>query len=59
MLCELHEIENEVHFLFSCLAYEDLRNVLSHKLTSIYADFFWLDECEKHKDVLQKGNLFV
>lgn len=40
LLCELGELENEVHFLFYCPTYEDLRDVLFTKMSSVYVDFF-------------------
>ena len=46
-MCELSEIENEVLFLFCCPVYEDLRDIFFAKMSSIYADFFWLEEYEK------------
>ena len=36
LLCELDEIDKEVHFLYCC-----------PKISSIYIDFFWLDDYEK------------
>ena len=58
LLCELGEIENEVHFLFYCPTYEDLRDVLFTKMSSVYADFFWLDEYAKLELCFRKGTFF-
>lgn len=33
----------EVHLLFYCPVYEDLRDVLFIQISSVQADFFWLD----------------
>lgn len=45
-LCEQAEIENEVHFLFCCPVYDDVRNKSFLKMSSINADFLWLDDYE-------------
>ncbi len=59
LLSDVGEIENEVHFLFCCPVYDDLREILFTKMSSIYADFFWLDEYEKLELCFRKGTFFV
>ncbi len=43
LFCDVGKIENEVHFLFCCPAYDDLREILFTKMLPIYADSFgWM-----------------
>ena len=55
MLCELGRIEIKAHFLFYFPVYEGVRGVHLTEMSSIYVDFFWLDDM---KNVcFRRGNL--
>ena len=47
-LCDLNEIENEIHFIFYCPFYDSLRQRLFNKVDPNY-EFVWLDDSEKLK----------
>lgn len=55
LLCELGEIQNDVHFLFCCPVDDNERNVLFTKTSSIYADFFWFYDYGKLELCFRKG----
>ncbi len=59
LLCDLGGIENEIYFLFHCPIYDGIRSVLFSKMSSIIADFFWLDDYEKLELCLRSGTYFV
>ena len=59
MFCELGEIENEVHFLFYCPKYTDIREVFVNKMSSICGDFIELDDYEKIEICFAKGAFIV
>ena len=42
-VCQTNEIENELHFLFSCTHYDNLRKKLLNELTEKYIFFKDLD----------------
>ena len=54
-VCDLEEIENEIHFLFYCPLYDELRHLLFSRMTTIYVDFFWLDDYKKLEFCFKKG----
>ncbi len=47
LLCNLGEIENEIHFMFYCPLYDALRDVVFSKMSLLFDCFFHLDEYEK------------
>ena len=49
LLCKLSEVENEVHFLFYCDLYDDLRVIFMQKILDINPNFFDLQDYEKMK----------
>ncbi len=55
LLCDLGGIENEIYFLFHCPVYDGIRSVLFSKMSSIIADFFWLDDYEKLESCFRGG----
>ena len=55
LVCDLEEIENEIHFLFYCPLYDELRHLLFSKMTNICGNFFWLDEYDKLELCFRKG----
>ena len=59
LLCDLEEIESEVHFLFYCPLYDDVRHQLFSKMSSICVNFFWLDDYEKLELCFSKGIFFL
>ena len=59
LLCDLEEIENEVHFLFYCPVYDELRHRLFVKMSSICVNFFWLDDYERLELCFSKGIFFL
>ncbi len=59
LLCDLGEVDDDVHFLFYCLVYEDLRNIFFRKVTSDSTDFFELDDHEKCEFCFRKKTFFV
>ena len=59
LLCDLEEIENEVHFLFYCPLYDELRHRLFVKMSSICVNFFWLDDYERLELCFSKGIFFL
>jgi len=48
LFCELGEIEIEVHFLFYCSKYDDIREILVNKMLVICGDFLDLNDYEKN-----------
>lgn len=38
--------ENEIHFMFSCTAYDNIRDILFSQMSSICDNFFCLNEYE-------------
>ena len=59
LFCELGEIENEVHFLFYCPKYDDMREILVTKMSSICEDFLDLNDYEKMELCFDKGAFAV
>ena len=55
LLCDLEEIESEIHFLFYCPLYDAIRHQLFSKMTSICVNFFWVDDYEKLEMCFSKG----
>ncbi len=47
LLCNLGEIENEIHCMFYCPLYDALRDVVFSKMSLLFDCFFHLDEYEK------------
>ena len=47
-LCNMNEIEDEIHFLVSCSSYTDIRNIYFSKYKQFIQDF-------DHLDFLSKG----
>ena len=54
-LCNLMEVESEIHFLFHCSLYDELRGIFFQKMSSICEDFFWLDDYTKLEICFRKG----
>lgn len=48
-LCELGEVENEIHFVLYCPVYDDFRNVLFSDLYFEKPEMFWLSDDDKMK----------
>lgn len=46
-LREFGDIENEIHFMFCCPVYENIRGVLFSQMPSICDNFFGLHDDEK------------
>ena len=42
LLCDLGEVENEIHFVFHCPMYDDLRHDLFEKVFRDHPESFWL-----------------
>ena len=59
LLCNLEEIESEVHLLFYCPLYDVIRHLLFSKMTSLCVNFFWLDDYEKLELCFSKGIFFL
>ena len=59
MFCELGQIENEIHFLFYCPKYVDIREVFVSKMSSICVEFLELDDYEKLEICFAKGTFVV
>ena len=59
LFCELDEIENEVHFLFYCSKYDDIREILVNKMLVICGDFLDLNDYEKMELCFEKGTFVV
>ena len=55
LVCDLGDIENEIHFLFYCPLYDELRHFLFCKMTTICSNFFWLNDYEKLELCFRKG----
>lgn len=51
--------KNDIHFLFCCLVCDNVRDVHFTRMSSIYADFFWLDDYKKHELCFRKGTFSV
>ena len=46
-ICHSDDVEDELHFLFFCEKYQDLRHIMYQKITKQYADFESKGELEK------------
>ena len=64
-VCDLKTVENELHFVFDCPTYSQLRLVYYNWIIKIYPDFLSLSQTEKlkvmltEKRVIQKSGLFI
>ena len=64
-VCDLKTVENELHFVFDCPTYSQLRLVYYNWIIKIYPDFLSLSQTEKlkvmliDKRVIQKSGLFI
>ena len=64
-LQDLKTVENELHFVFDCPTYSQLRLVYYNWIIKIYPDFLSLSQTEKlkvmltDKRVIQKSGLFI
>ena len=64
-VCDLKTVENELHFVFDCPTYSQLRLVYYNWIIKIYPDFLSLPQTEKlkvmltDKRVIQKSGLFI
>ncbi len=47
-LCDLHEVENKMHFVFYCPFYDSIRQNLFKKIDKKF-EFLWLEDFEKLK----------
>ena len=54
-MCQLNEIENEIHFLFYCTLYDDLRATFMDRMYHICNNFFDLDDYGKMQLCFEKG----
>ena len=65
IICDLKTVENELHFVFDCPTYSQLRLVYYNWIIKIYPDFLSLSQTEKlkvmltDKRVIQKSGLFI
>ena len=51
-MCDLNEIENEIHFVFYCPFYNSIRKTLFDKVDPNY-EFVWLEDYVKLKRLFQ------
>lgn len=47
LLCDLGQIEDEIHFKFHCPLYDEFRCVFFLKISVLNSSFFYLDDYEK------------
>lgn len=52
-LCNMNEIEDEIHFLVSCSSYTDIRNIYFSKYKQFIQDFDHLDFLSKYISILK------
>ena len=45
VLCDLGVVEDEIHFVFHCPLYNDVRKYLFEKMQDKNPDLFWMSEC--------------
>ena len=51
-VCDLQEIENEIHFMCECPAYENFRNILYDNVKNIIENFEKCSNEEKFKQIM-------
>ncbi len=56
-LCDLGETEGEIHFVFHCPLYDEIRNLFVRRMLSICANFSWLDDHERLDDLCFRTGL--
>ena len=58
-ICTSNATEDEIHFLFNCSCYQDLRQTLIYKATETNANFLLLNDVEKLKHVVENYSIYV
>ena len=58
-ICTSNATEDEIHFLFNCSCYQDLRQTLIYKATETKANFLLLNDVEKLKHVVENHFIYV
>ena len=57
--CNSTETEDEIHFLFKCSCYQDLRQTLISKATETKSNFLMLNDFEKLRHVVDNHFIYV
>ena len=58
-ICTSNATEDEIHFLFNCSCYQDLRQTLIYKATKTKANFLLLNDVEKLNHVVENHFICV
>ena len=58
-ICNSNETEDEIHFLFKCACYHDLRQSLIDKATETKSFFLLLNDVEKLRHVVENHFIYV
>ena len=58
-ICNSNETEDEIHFLFKCACYHDLRQSLIDKATETKSIFLLLNDVEKLRHVVENHFIYV
>ena len=58
-ICNLNETEDEIHFLFKCPCYDDLRQTLINKACETETNFMSLNDFEKLRYVVERHYVYL